>query len=284
MAHSAVNSKERTAVGVGLLGCGAIGTAVARAICSGEAGDVTLVGLFGRNEEKAYTLARQLQPRVKHFQDFERFIAMPQLGSVVECASSAAVAEYAELVLAAGMDLVIMSSGALADSERFQSLSRLANQMGAKLIVPSGALGGIDAIRAVRDQLEEVTLTTTKPPRAFRGSPGFQRWESEEIVDRQVIFEGFAQEAVGLFPTNVNVAATLSLAGIGPNRTRVRVVVDPGTAVNTHEIVAKGAFGVLHFRTELQPHPQNARTSALAVWSAIEALRSVYSAGPRVGT
>ena len=271
---------------MGLLGSGVMATALARAIRSGSAGNVALVGLFGRNRTKAKALARQFSPPVSQFQDFEQFLTVPKVGCIVECASAAAVAQYAERVLSAGNDLMVMSSGALADRDRFQGLYHLAEEMGRKLIVPSGALGGIDAIRAVRDQLEEVTLTSTKPPRAFRGSPGYQRWECEEIVERQILFEGDVLEAVRLFPANVNVAATggLSLAGVGPTRTRVRVVVDPRSTVNTHEIEAKGAFGVFQFRTELEPHRDNVRTSALAVWSAIEALRRAYSVGPRIGT
>ena len=83
-------------------------------------------------------------------------------------------------------------------------------------MAPSGAIGGIDAIRAAEDGLEEVTLTTTKRPEGLRGSPGFRDWEDREITDPQVIYEGSAAEGVKLFPANVNVAATLSLAGIGP--------------------------------------------------------------------
>jgi aspartate dehydrogenase len=177
-----------------------------------------------------------------------------------------------------------MSSGALTDPELSARITTLAVEGNRRVIVPSGALGGIDAIRAVSDRLDEVTLTTTKPPQALRGAPGFREWESKTLTEPTVIFEGAALDAVRLFPANVNVAATLSLAGIGPARTLVRVVADPASSVNRHEITASGDFGSFRFAMELQPHDRNPKTSFLAVVSAIEALRSAFSSGIRIGT
>ena len=108
--------------------------------------------------------------------------------------------------------------------------------------MPSGALGGIDAIRAARGRLDRVTLTTTKPPRGLAGAPGFAEWESREISEPTVVFDGPAVEAVKLFPANVNVAATLSLAGLGAQETRVKVVADPNSTVNVHEVEAVAAW------------------------------------------
>ena len=191
---------------------------------------------------------------------------------------------YAEPVLSSGRDLLIMSSGALTEPALLRTLSTVAERKGCRLLVPSGGLGGIDAIRAVRDRLREVMLTTTKPPAGLQGAPGFKEWESRKITRPEVVFEGPALEAVKLFPANVNVAATLALAGLGPFKTKVKVVVDPHSELNRHEIHATGDFGVLRFQMELRPHERNPRTSSLAVASAIEALRAACSTGIRIGT
>ena len=269
---------------VGLLGCGAMGAQIAEAICDKKAGDAVVVALFDQDVSKARSLAEKLPVSVPYFQDLDGFLSTPQLDMVLECASPTAAKLHAEAILEKGKDLLLMSSGALTDSELFQRLGEAAKRSASRFLVPSGALGGIDAIRAVRHQLEEVSLTTTKTPRALQGAPGFKEWESRDISQPQVIFEGSALEAVQLFPANVNVAATLSLAGVGPKKTKVKVIADPQSPGNVHEIVARGQFGVLNFRMELRPHEQNPRTSALAIFSAIETLRAACTLEPRIGT
>ena len=270
--------------GVGLLGCGSIGREMAIAISEGKAGDAWLVCLFDIDLDMASTLASDLSVDIPLSTEMSRFLSTPGLDLVVECASPAAVRSHAEAVLARGKDLLLMSSGALTDGTLHERLADLAQRHDRRLMVPSGALGGIDAIKAVRQLLDDVTLTTTKSPRSLAGAPGFKDWESKEIAEPQVVFDGYASDAVKLFPANVNVAATLSLAGLGPDRTRVRVVADPSASQNTHEVVATGDFGVLRMRMELRPHDRNPRTSYLAIVSAIETLRAACSPGPTVGT
>ena len=216
------------ATGVGLLGCGAIGQELARAIQAGEAGDARLAALFDQVEGLAASLAGDLGG-IFGTDSIQDFLAAPGLDLVVECASPHAVRAHAEAVLSAGKDLLMMSSGALADPALAGRLADLAQRTQRRLIVPSGALGGIDAIRAARGRLDRVTLTTTKPPRGLAGAPGFAGWESRDISEPTVVFDGPAIEAVKLFPANVNVAATLSLAGLGAHETRVKVVADPGS-------------------------------------------------------
>ena len=261
-----------------------MGGEIARAVIAAEAGDATLVALFDQDPVLAQSLAEDLgAPGLTH-SSLDGLLSARDVDMVVECASADAVRAHAETVLTQGKDLLMMSSGALTDPALFRTLAAAAEQGGRRLIVPSGALGGIDAIRAVKGRLREVTLTTTKPPRGLRGAPGFAEWESREITEPQVVFDGTALEAVKLFPANVNVAATLSLAGIGPERTRVRVVADPRSTVNRHEVRAGGDFGVLRFEMELRPHERNPRTSFLAVVSAIETLRAACSTGIKIGT
>ena len=272
------------ATGVGLLGCGAIGQELARSVQAGEAGEARLAALFDQVEGLAASVAGGLDDGVLGTDSMPDFLGAFGLDLVVECASPHAVRAHAEAVLTAGKDLLMMSSGALADSALAERLADLAQRQGRRLIVPSGALGGIDAIRASRCRLERVTLTTTKPPRGLAGAPGFAEWESREISEPTVIFDGPAVEAVKLFPANVNVAATLSLAGLGAQETRVKVVADPGSTVNVHEIEAVGGLGKLRFRMELLPHERNPKTSFLAIVSAVEALRAATTPGIRVGT
>jgi aspartate dehydrogenase len=123
--------------------------------------------------------------------------------------------------------------------------------------------------------LDEVLLTTSKPPRALAGAPFFERnpIDLAAIRERTVIFEGTAAEAVGQFPANINVAAAVSLAGIGPERTRVRVVADPALSQNVHEVEARGAFGEMRIRLANLPSPANPKSSLLAALSPLAMLR-----------
>jgi aspartate dehydrogenase len=142
--------------------------------------------------------------------------------------------------------------------------------------LPSGAIGGLDVLRAARvDRLDEVTLVTSKPPRALAGAPFFESHPIDlgAITTREVIYEGPAAEAVRLFPANVNVAAALSLAGIGPEQTRMQVVADPALDRNVHEVVARGSFGELTLRLANVPSPSNPKTSFLACLSGLATLR-----------
>ena len=269
---------------IGLIGCGAIGTEIATEVSEGRVGNAEIAALFDMEAAIADELAQRLGGAVPTFTDMDKFLSAPGLEMVVECASPSAVKAHAEKVLAAGKDLMVVSSGALTDTALFHRLAALAEERGLRFIIPTGALGGIDAIRATRGLLEEVVLTTTKPPRGLKGAPGFKEWESKEITEAQVIFEGSALEAIKLFPANVNVGATLSLAGLGPEKTLVKVVADPDSPGNVHQIYARGSFGVMRFTLENRPHDRNPRTSYLAILSVLETLREACTAGPRIGT
>ena len=201
---------------------------------------------------------------------------------MVECASPDAVRAFAEQVLSRGKDLLMMSSGALTEPALVRTLANVAERSGCRLLVPSGALGGIDAIRAVRDRLREVTLTTTKPPGGLRGAPGFKEWESREITRPEVVFEGTAMETVKLFPANVNVSAAVSLAGIGPDRTQIRILAVPGLKRNCHDVEIEGEFGRLAIHIENVP-TENPRTGRLTILSMIRAVQDAMDP-VRIGT
>lgn len=271
-------------VGIGLLGCGTMGGEIASAVASRTVGNARVLAVFDEDVESASRLAEALDPVPVACRTVDELLTVTGVSLVVECASPAAVVAHAAGILAAGRSMLILSSGALADTALFDRLTLLSAENLCDIVVPSGALGGIDAIRSVRGLLKEVTLTSTKPPHAFSGSPGFAKWEGVDISEPTVLYEGPARGAVKLFPANVNVAATLSLAGLGPDRTIVRVVADPASPGNVHEIRARGDFGEFTFHMVNKPHVRNPRTSHLAVLSAIETLRAYCERGPRIGT
>lgn len=199
---------------------------------------------------------------------------------VIESASQNAVRLFVPRALEAGCDVMILSVGALADEELRKKLFRLAQQNNCKLYFPSGAVVGIDGINsASAAEISSVTLTTRKPPSGLAGAPYVvcKGIELEKIEKETLLFEGSASEAVKAFPANVNVAATISLAGIGFERTKVRVIADPTLSRNVHEITVEGEFGKFFTRVENLPSPENPKTSYLAALSAISTLKKIMN-------
>lgn len=272
---------------VALIGCGAIGTVLAEAVDSGRAGETSLVAVFDVVPKSVERLVKHLKHRPKGYMDFEQFLKESDADIIVEAASQEAVKLYAEQVVKAGKNIMIMSVGALLNEALRSRIEAAAKKAGCRVIVPSGAIGGIDAIKAARlGGLERVTLTTRKNPDSLKYSPYFQKAVKDpaKMKEPVVVFEGAAEEAVKAFPANVNVSAVLSLAGVGGAKTVVRIVADPSATRNIHDIEAEGEFGRLMVRLENIPHPKNPKTSYLAVLSAIETLRSITSRDIRVGT
>jgi aspartate dehydrogenase len=272
---------------VGLIGCGAIGTHLALALESNKVTNASLVSLFDIVDSNAKNLQSRLKSTPQIYTDFGTFLSSPT-DIIVEAASQEAVRKYGTQVINASKDLMVMSVGALADTIFLSKLLKaVSSQKGrCRVYVPTGAIAGIDAIRSVRHLVDSVTLTTTKSPKALSGAPFFERstLRLDTIAKLTVIYEGWAAEAVKMFPANVNVAAVLGLAGIGVKRTKVRIVVDPNTSTNQHEIVATGSFGHIKITVNNVPVPGNPKTSFLAVLSAIECLRSICDNGIRIGS
>ncbi len=269
---------------IGILGCGTIGSELAIAIDSRKI-DAQLVALFDAYRGAGNALANKLKARPILARNIEEFIAN-DIDIVVEAASQDAVRKYARLVLENNRDLMIMSIGALLDSNLHDDLISLAEKHDRRIYLPTGAIAGIDAIRSAKHLLKQVTLTTTKNPKGLEGAPYFKthKIDLKKIKKAKLIYEGKAEDAVKFFPANVNVAAALSLAGIGGKNTKVRIVADPKTKVNTHEITAKGSFGEMHLQVKNVPSPTNPKTSYLAILSAIECLRSICDNRVSVGT
>lgn len=270
---------------VGIVGCGTIGSQLAASVDSGSVGNATLVSLFDIVPGSADALKAKLRSAPSAHVDFERFIGT-SCDIVVEAASQDAVRKFAPQVLESGKDIMIMSVGALADKDLLSDLLQSAQENGCRIYIPTGAIAGIDAIRSVRHLIESVTLITTKSPKALSGAPFFETGgiKLDQIKEKTTVYEGPAAEAVRLFPANVNVAAVLSLAGVGFEKTTVRIVADPQATTNQHEITATGSFGQFKFTVNNVPSPGNPKTSYLAVLSAIECLRSICDDGMRAGS
>lgn len=270
---------------VGLVGCGTIGSQLALAIDSDKIAGASLVTLFDVSDSNLQNLKAKLSSSPKPYSEFGGFLASGA-DIVIEAASQDAVRAFSRPILEAGKDLMVMSVGALADDDFLAELLQTATKKGCRIYVPTGAIAGIDAIRSVRYLLESVTLTTTKSPKALAGAPFFEtsKIKPDDIVESTVIYEGTAANAVRAFPANVNVAAVLSLAGIGVDKTKVRIVADPQAITNQHEIIAIGSFGEIRIIVNNVPSPGNPKTSFLAILSAIECLRSICNDGMRIGS
>ena len=269
---------------IGLLGCGAIGTQIALAIDSGKI-PATLTHVFDDSKEKSKLLVEKLTNKPEIVENSHLLSSNP-VDIVVEAASQDAVRDASLSVLQNKKDLMIMSVGALLDESIYDILSDACKDFKKTIYLPSGAIAGLDGIKSIKDELESLSITTTKHPRSLKGAKFFETSDInlDEINSPTVIFEGIAKEAVSLFPTNINVAALLSLTGIGSEKTGVKIIADPNTDKNTHHIVAEGKFGKMTFTIENYPDENNPKTSRLAILSAIETLKKYCSDDIQIGT
>jgi aspartate dehydrogenase len=271
-------SSRDAPLGVGLIGCGTIGNVLAHAIDEGEAGHTRLVMVYDRVPQKSRELAGELSAAPEIAANFARLANCSDVRLVIEAASQDAVREYALAVLQADKDLIIMSVGALVDNEPVDAIRDSAERLGRKVYVPSGAIAGLDGLKsAAVDRLDEVTLTTRKPPSSLKDVVYLRRRgiNIDSLTKPRTVYEGSALEACKLFPANVNVAAALSLAGVGTEKTKVQIVADPTTKRNIHQIRVRGKFGEFTVRIENIPSVKHPRTSYLAALSAVATLRKV---------
>lgn len=200
--------------------------------------------------------------------------------AVVEAASHDAVREHLVPLLDAGVSVVVLSAGALADDGFRRSAEAAAERTGALFYVPSGGIGGLDALKsACLAGVDEVSIQVAKPPQAWKGIPYVEKLgiDLERLQGAKTLFEGPAREGVPHFPQNVNIAAVLAIAGIGMDHTQLKVVADPGLELNTHTIRVSGASGRMTVVLENVPARENPKTSWLACYSALAALKSLHS-------
>lgn len=271
---------------VALVGCGAIGTVLAKAIDKKRAGKVKLSLVYDLKLEKSKALVKKLKLKPKIAKGAAEIYADRTVDLVIEAASQQAVRQYSIDVLRSGKDLMVMSVGAFADKKLLKNVKKIANLKGCRVYVPSGAVLGIDGVKAAElGGIREVVLTTRKAPSALAYSEYMKKRRAclKDLKFPKTVFDGPAMTAVKAFPASVNVAATLSLAGIGFGRTRVRVIADPTIKRNIHEIRVKGKSGEFVTEARNVPFPESRRTSYLAALSAIRTLRNL-SETVRVGT
>lgn len=265
---------------IGLVGCGNIASDICAAVCDRNRAipaEVTALHDVVLSQAEALRSKYQLNATVGTLRE-----VAASADFLVECAVAAVVPEVVEAAIEHRVDCLVMSLGGLID--RPELIERAARSR-VHVRIPTGAICGIDGIRAAMQAgLDSVTLTTRKPPAGLRGAPYLTKHgiSVDNLTEPLAVFEGSARDAVKAFPANVNVAAALSFAGIGPDRTRVRLVADPAAVMNTHEIHATGPFGELTTVTRNRPSPRNPKSSYMASLSAcaeVAAAAAFFAAG-----
>ncbi|MEW6087976.1 MAG: aspartate dehydrogenase domain-containing protein [bacterium] len=257
---------------VGIIGCGTIGSKLAK-IIENEIAGMEVYALCDIQQEKAIGLAKEFSREI-NIMPFKELIDMSDL--VVETASSKVSAEIVKLSLEKSKIVLSLSVGGLI--KNIDEYRDIAVSKGGTLYVPSGAIAGVDGLKAIaKSKVEYVTLTTKKPIKGIKDAPFIKRNNIDltNIKADTLIFSGKVEEAVEEFPQNINVAASLVLSGIDSSLITVRIVTSPHFTCNTHEIKVKGGFGQITCICENLPDPDNPKTSHLAILSASAALRQI---------
>ena len=259
---------------IGIVGCGAIGSSLAKEVVFNLSSYACLVAIFDIRPEKAQLLSRQLTKSTKLCVN-NLDILIKQSDLVIEASSAGASWEIARKSISAGCKVMIMSVGGLV--EHLDELFILATKNNAQVYIPSGAISGVDALKAANIAgVKKVILTTRKHPKAFSGVEYVEKnFKLAGLKKDKILFSGTAAQAVKYFPQNVNVAAVLGLAGIGIHKTQVRIIASPSVTKNIHEILIESKAAKIFTRTENILHPQNPKTSYLAVLSAIATLKQI---------
>ncbi|VWX54567.1 aspartate dehydrogenase [Novosphingobium sp. 9U] len=249
---------------VGMIGDGSIARAVRAALGPGA----PVVGILARCPREGLDEAMRVETMA------DLLAREPDV--VVECAGHEAVRAYGAEVLRAGLSLMIVSTGVLADAALAKALAAAAEEGGAQLVLASGAMAGIEGLSAARlGGLERVRYVGRKPALAWRGTPAEDLLDLGALSEPAVFFRGHAREAALAYPKNSNVAATVALAGIGFDRTEVELVADPTIATNVHELCFEGADGSFEVRIAGAPSAANPKTSALTAHSIVRLLNGM---------
>lgn len=249
---------------VGLIGGGGMARDVISAVRASFSSEIRIVGCLIRAGASCdgVPVARSLP---------ELLARGPAL--VAELAGQQAVSQHGADVLGNGTDLLVASTGALADPRVHESLRAAAAAGDARLLIPAGAVGGLDILGALRlGGLSEVVYRSHKPPNAWMGTAAEKLVDLKGITSATTFFTGSAREAASTFPQNANVAATIALAGLGFDETRVELIADPGRRTNRHELDAWGEIGRASIAIESKPSASNPKTSAVTAFSIVRAL------------
>jgi len=267
---------------LGVIGCGAIGSLVAK-LLEKKKSSFRVTAVFDTYLSNARELSRSLKSRPVVCQSMTDVFSKCDL--VLEAASVQAALQAARASLRYRKPIVLMSTGGFFLNRK--ELTRLAERYRTKIYLPSGALCGLDGVKAARQigKVRRIRVTSTKPPKGFEGAPGLTAAQKRELYKSErafYLYQGDAKGAIQRFPANVNVAATAALASGQPQKLQVRVMADPKAKLNQHEIFLSGDFGEMTAITRNVPSPQNPKTSALAIQSALalfERLESYVEVG-----
>jgi aspartate dehydrogenase len=262
---------------ISIVGCGTIGSEVAMAV-DRDAIPMQLMSLYDVDREKAVALRQKLRHVVPGIAaTLTEVVSASDL--VFEATHVNSLKQIAEESFRLRKDMFVMSVGGLVV---YPEILETAKAAGRKIYFPSGAIAGLDAVGALRlSGIKAVTLKSTKPLKSLISSPGLTRFLQEkkmtveDIQQAETVFEGNVREAVPLFPQNVNISAALALQGIGPEETRVVIVADPWITRNVHEITCVSEAGTVYTKTDNLPHPENPKTTYLAILSAVARLREL---------
>lgn len=265
---------------IGVIGLGAIGSRLVEILTQEFPGEARVDFLCDLKKERIRNVQKQWAPEAQGL-SWPSFVTRTDL--IIEAASQDIALAVAKKALEEDKQVLILSVGGLLT---WDGLSLVLGKTKGRLWIPSGALAGVDALLAAsQGTIRQVTLTTRKPLKGLKGAP-YLRERSirlSALKKPTLLFEGNALEAIRAFPRNVNVAATLALAGLGPRETRVRIFASPTYKRNRHEVEIEGDFGRIRTVVENFPSPGNPRTSELAVLSAAATLKKIFSR-VRIGT
>ncbi|MDK3073018.1 aspartate dehydrogenase [Sedimentitalea sp. JM2-8] len=251
---------------IAVIGYGAVASYVRMAATSSRFRVAAVIGRPGRENA-----ARAVFGEVPFLAEVSRLPV--GLDVVVDCAGHAGLRDHGAGVLRRGLPLVTVSIGALADDGLRAELAEAARAGGSRLHLASGAIGALDALSAASaGRLEEVRYTGRKPPSGWAGSPAEKRLDLRNLSEPAVHFDGSARDCALTYPKNANVAASVALAGLGFDRTGARLIADPTTTRNTHEISARGDFGELNFTIAGKGMPDNPKSSALTAMSVVRTI------------
>jgi aspartate dehydrogenase len=264
---------------IGIIGCGAIGSYLAKRIDRELSKETQLVAICDIKQKACQDLRKALRQKVA-ICDASTLIKKADF--IIEATSVAACEVMLKKIIASGKDILVMSVGALLKNRTF--FEKAAQKI--RIHIPSGAIAGIDGLKAASiGRIERITLTTRKPIQGLRDAPFIQKMNIrlEDIKRETVIFEGSAYEALRWFPANINVAATVSLCISAQIIPTIRIVTSPLFKRNIHELEIIGDFGRIVTRAENVPSPENPKTSYLAMLSALATLKQAL--GPlKIGT
>jgi aspartate dehydrogenase len=263
---------------IGIIGGGTIARLFLKHIDQGDLGEARVSAILGRaSSNRSRVLAQDYGIALVNSLD-ELLAARPEV--VVEAAGHEAIRAHAERILSAGVSLIVLSAGVMADDRLRSAMEEASRKTGALLYVPSGGIGSLDALKAaVVAGVDEVEIRSAKPPQAWKGIEYVDGLgvDLDRLTEPFVLYDGPARAGVKHFPQNVNIAAVLSMAGIGFDRTRLLAVADPGIQSNTHTISARGRTGEIVITLRNVPAPENPKTAWLACYSALAALKQLQS-------